>query len=348
MGGLFAIVLVVGADVAQVLRAQAAPKPPLVVKAPIPFPNAGSPVEPVPGTRPEYTAVADHYRVDVDLTSPVVDATTWRLAIGGLVEHPLSLTLDEIKAGYKSVDQFVTLSCISNEIGGPLIGTTLWTGVPFRDILAQAGPTSTARYAHLTSEDGFDESIDLAMINSDPRIMLTYAWNGQPLPNGHGFPLRVYIPDVYGMKQPKWITGITLVPDLIPGYWVRAGWDQKAEVKTTSVIDTIFKSMPDMRDGRVYIPVGGIAYAGAKGISKVEIQADNGPWEAAELRAPLSGLAWVIWRYEWPFVEGIHTLSVRAYDGQGRLQETANNPVFPSGATGIYENSFVYVLPMKL
>ena len=186
------------------------------------------------------------------------------------------------------------------------------------------------------------------MINSDPRIMLTYAWNGQPLPTSHGFPLRVYIPDVYGMKQPKWITGITLVPDLIPGYWVRAGWDQKAEVRTTSVIDTIFKSMPNMQGGRVYIPVGGIAYAGAKGVSKVEIQADNGPWEAAELRAPLSGLTWVIWRYEWPFVEGIHTLRVRAYDGQGRLQETANNPVFPSGATGIYENSFVDVLPLKL
>lgn len=347
MGGLIATIVVVGADVADVLHAQAAPKPPVAVKAPIPFPNADSPVLPVPGTRPEYTAVADHYRIDIDLTSPSVDATTWRLAISGLVAKPLSLTLDQIKTGYKSVDQFVTLACISNPVGGTLIGTTLWTGVPFRDILAQAAPTATARYAHLVSEDGFDEAIDLTMINSDPRIMLTYAWNGQPLTQPHGFPLRVYIPDLYGMKQPKWILGITLVADPIQGYWVTRGWDQKAEMTTTSVIDTVATDQLIMRSGRTYVPIGGIAHAGAKGISKVEVQVDNGPWEAAELRAPLSDLTWVIWRYEWPFAEGLHKFSVRAYDSKGQLQVTQENPTFPSGATGIDEKR-VDILPMKL
>ena len=336
MGGLVATILVVGADVAQVLRAQETPKPPLVVKAPIPFPNAGSAVQAVAGTRPEYTAVADHYRIDIDLDSPVVDPAIWRLVVNGLVDHPLSLTLDQIKANYKSMDQFVTLSCVSNEIGGPLIGTTLWTGVPFRDVLAQAGPTQAAHYVHLLSEDGYDESIDLAMINSDPRIMLPYAWNGQPLPAGHGYPLRVYIPDVYGMKQPKWIMSATLVPDLIKGYWVRRGWDLKSEMKTTSVIDTVVTDPLVMRSGRTYVPVGGIAHAGDRGISKVEIQVDNGPWEAAELRAPLSDLTWVIWRYEWPFASGLHTFRVRAYDGTGQLQPTDSSAAAPSsGAAGI-------------
>jgi DMSO/TMAO reductase YedYZ molybdopterin-dependent catalytic subunit len=347
MGGLIATIVVVGADVGEVLRAQAAPRPPLVVKAPIPFPNANSPVQPVLGTRPEYTAVADHYRIDIDLTPPAVDPNVWRLVINGLVAHPLSLTLDQIKTGYKSVDQFVTLACISNPVGGSLIGTTLWTGIPFREVLAQAAPTATARYAHLVSEDGFDEAIDLTMINSDPRITLTYAWNGQPLTPPHGFPLRVYIPDLYGMKQPKWIMSITLVADPIQGYWVTRGWDQKAEMRTTSVIDTVLTNPLDMRGGVTYVPIGGIAHAGAKGISKVEVQVDSGPWEAAELRAPLSGLTWVIWRYDWPFAEGLHNFSVRTFDGQGQLQVTADNPTFPAGATGI-DSKRVDFLPPKL
>jgi hypothetical protein len=190
---------------------------------------------------------------------------------------------------------------------------------------------------HLLSEDGYDESIDLAMIDSDPRIMLTYAWNGQPLPAGHGYPLRVYIPDVYGMKQPKWIMSATLVPDLIEGYWVRRGWDLKSKMKTTSVIDTVVTDPLVMRSGRTYVPVGGIAHAGDRGISKVEIQVDNGAWEAAELRAPLSDLTWVIWRYEWPFASGLHTFRVRAYDGTGQLQPTDSSAAAPSsGAAGIH------------
>jgi hypothetical protein len=241
----------------------------------------------------------------------------------------------------------VTLQCISNPVGGPLIGTTLWTGVPFRDILADAGPAPTARYAHIVSQDGFDEAVDLAMVGSDPRIMLTYAWNGQPLPAEHGFPLRIYIPDLYGMKQPKWITGITLTADLVDGYWVSRGWDKKAEMKITSVIDTVATDSLVMRGGHTYVPIGGIAHAGAKGISKVEVQVDGGPWEAAELRTPLSGLTWVIWRYEWAFAEGLHQFAVRATDSQGRPQETQEDAPFPSGATGINQTQ-TEIFPIKL
>jgi DMSO/TMAO reductase YedYZ molybdopterin-dependent catalytic subunit len=345
MGGLAATIVVVGAGVGQVLRAQTVAKPQLV-KAPIPFPNADSAVQPVPGTRPEYPAVADHYRIDIDLTAPSVDGTTWRLPIDGLVTNKLSLSLDEIKTGFTPQQLFVTLSCISNPVGGPLIGTTLWTGVPLRDVLKKAGPLPAARYAHITAADGFDEVVDLNAVNSDPRIMLVYAWNGEPLPREHGYPLRIYIPDLHGMKQPKWITGISLVPDFIAGYWVKRGWDRTARMHTTSVIDTVATDSLVDRNGRTYVPVGGIAHAGARGISNVEIRVDGGGWEPAELRAPLSGLTWVIWRYDWPFAEGVHEFAVRATDGRGEVQDAQDRPTFPSGATGIYKKS-ASVLKLK-
>lgn len=336
IGGLAATIIVMGAGVGDVLRAEGSREAPGPVKTPVTFPNADSPVRPVPGTRPEYTPVADHYRVDIDLTSPQIDEATWRLMVDGLVKTPLSLTLDQIRSDYRATDQFVTLSCISNMLGGPFIGTTLWTGAPFRDLLSQAGPAVSARYARIKSADGFDEEVDLELVISDPRIMLTYAWDGQPLPRLHGFPLRIFVPDRYGMKQPKWITGITLTADSEPGYWVARGWDEKAEVTTTSVIDTVATKSLVTRGGQTYVPIGGVAHSGAKGISKVEIQMDDAPWEAAELREPLSELSWVIWRYDWPFSEGTHQLTVRAYDGQGRLQDAEERVAGPSAATGLY------------
>lgn len=338
MGGLAASVIVIGAGVGAVLRAQIAPDVSGPDTGPQPFPNEDSPVKPAPGTRPEYTPVADHYRLDIDLTVPEIDAVAWRLAVDGLVKTPLSLTLDHLKSDYKKVDQFVTLSCISNMLGGPLIGTTLWTGVPLRDVLAQAGPTAGARWAHITSTDGYDEEVNLELVNSDPRVMLAYAWDGRALPFKHGFPLRLCIPDRYGMKQPKWITGITLTADSIPGYWVTRNWEERAEIKTTSVIDTVATKSLVTRDGQTYIPIGGIAHAGAKGISKVEIQIDDAPWQAAQLREPLSEMTWVIWRYDWPFTVGTHFLAVRAYDGQGRLQVTEEtNSQVGTAVTGLYK-----------
>ena len=346
MGGLVATIVLASAGVSDVLRAQAVPGP-QIVKAPIPFPNAGSPVQPAPGTRPEYTAVADHYRIDIDLTAPSINGATWKLPIDGLVANPLSLSLDQIKTGFTPQDLFITLSCVSNPVGGPLIGTTLWTGVPFRDILAQARPLAGAGYAHLLSADGFDEAVDLKMVNADPRIMLVYAWDGRPLPAEHGYPLRIYIPDLYGMKQPKWITGISLVPDFIAGYWVTRGWDKTARMRTTAVVDTVATDSLEVRGGHTYVPIGGIAHAGARGVSKVEVQVDNGPWEPAELRAPLSSLTWVVWRYDWPFSEGTHVFAVRATDGAGNLQEAQSQPPFPSGATGIDKRT-ADIGPVKL
>ena len=218
-----------------------------------------------------------------------------------------------------------------------MIATTLWTGTSLRDVIAESEPLPDARYAHIYAEDGFDEEVDLELARSDPRIMLTYAWDGLPLPAKHGFPLRVLVPGRYGMKQPKWITRVSLLGDSIPGYWVSRGWDETAEVRTTSVIDTVATKSLVTRAGITYVPIGGIAYSGAKGISKVEIQVDDGPWQSAALREPLSELTWVIWRYDWPFSEGKHYFAVRCYDGEGVLQQTEKRQAGPNGATGLYQ-----------
>jgi DMSO/TMAO reductase YedYZ molybdopterin-dependent catalytic subunit len=335
MGGLVATFVVLGAEVGEVLRVAGGPPVQPVTRAPIPFPNADSPVKPVPGTRPEYTPVAQHYRVDIDLTPPSIDVSSWRLSISGLVARPVKLTMDQLRSGYAKRDQFVTLECISNPVGGPLIGTTLWSGPSMRDVLATAQPQSGAQYAQILAQDGFDEVVALSKVDTDPRVLLAYDWNGEPLPSSHGFPLRVYVPDLYGMKQPKWITDIVLVPDFVPGYWVKRGWDKMAVRRTTSVIDTVATSDLQHRGGRTFVPVGGIADAGARGISRVQVQVDGGPWEDAELRRPLSELTWTLWRYEWPWQEGQHTFAVRAYDGAGALQTATPHDTFPSGATGI-------------
>jgi len=169
----------------------------------------------------------------------------------------------------------------------------------------------------------------------DERCLLVYEMNGVALPVEHGFPLRVYIPNRYGMKQPKWIENIELVADRMPGYWVDRGWDREAYVNTVSVVDTVMVD-PDQGEAGMAL-CGGIAWASAKGISKVEVQVDSEDWADAELISPpLSPLNWMLWRYAFPYEPGRHTVSVRAYDGSGQLQVTERRPTQPSGATGIH------------
>ena len=301
-----------------------------------PLPNANDTVKPAPGTRPEYTAVEDHYKVFIRSEPTYIDGATWVLPIIGMVDNPLALTLDQIRNNYESRDQFVTLSCISGRIATSLISTTWWTGVSLQKILADAQVQEGARHLVITSGDGFHETVDLDLIASDERIMLAYAWDGNPIPFDHGFPLRIWLPDRYGMKQPKWITGMEVTADYRPGYWVVRDWDEVAQVKATSVIDTVAVDNIVERDGQMLVPVGGIAFSGARGISKVEVQVDSGPWEEAELRTPLSETTWVIWRYDWPFQPGKHTFAVRCAeaDGTPQIEEVRGNR--PSGATGIH------------
>ncbi|MBN2471547.1 MAG: molybdopterin-dependent oxidoreductase [Anaerolineae bacterium] len=311
------------------------------------LPNRDAAVRPAPGTRPEYTPLDEHYRIDISLTVPRIDDTEWVLPINGAVENPLALTLEGLQTRYPSIDQYVTMSCISNPVGGDLIGTTLWTGVSLRQILADAAPVQDAAYLRIRSADGFHETVSLDLINSDERVMLCYAWDNQPLTAEHGYPLRIYIPDRYGMKQPKWIADIQVVTAYEEGYWVQRGWDEVARMRTTSVIDTVasFALLED--GGRLLVPIGGIAHAGARGISRVEVKVDGGEWQETQLREPLSDTTWVIWRYDWPFEEGEHTFSVRAVDGTGAVQDATARGPRPSGATGIDSYRAVLTTPTE-
>ena len=236
--------------------------------------------------------------------------------------------------------QFVTLSCISNPVGGDLIGTTRWTGVSLRRLLPDLRWQPTATHLKIRSADDFFEIVSLDAIKADERIMLTYAWDGVPLRREHGFPLRIYIPDVHGMKQPKWIESLEFTDHWEPGFWVQIGWNKVAQMHATSVIDTVAVDMTIIgADKRKLVPIGGMAHAGDRGISKIEVQVDNGPWEQALIRMPLSQLTWVVWRYDWPFRPGKHTFTVRCYDGNGNLQIAAPSPPEPDGATGLSSRS---------
>lgn len=300
------------------------------------LPNDGDPVDPAPGTRPEYTPLEDHYKVFIRSEPTNIDINTWTLPITGLVENPMVLTLEDIRNNYEPQSEYVTLSCISNRVGGDLISTTWWTGVSLQKIIADLKPQPEARHLNITSGDGFHETVDLEMIASDERIMLCYEWDGKPLPFDHGFPLRIWLPDRYGMKQPKWITGMEVTSEYNPGYWVGRGWDEVARVKATSVIDTVAVKDLAVIDGQGLVPVGGIAYSGARGISRVEVRVDEGPWQEAQLRSPLSDATWVLWRYEWPFQEGEHTFEVRCAEGDGTPQIEERKGNRPDGASGIH------------
>jgi DMSO/TMAO reductase YedYZ molybdopterin-dependent catalytic subunit len=300
-----------------------------------PLPNAGADVQPAAGTRPELTPVSRHYRIDINTSPPSISETSWRLKIHGLVARPLEWTLADLRAR-PAMHQFITLSCISNTVGGDLIGTTRWSGVSFQQMLPELGLQPTATHLKIQSADGFFEVVALDDIRGDGRVMLTYAWDGLPLPQMHGFPLRIYIPDHYGMKQPKWIESIEVTDHWEPGYWVVRGWDREARMKATSVIDTIATNMMITQPAQeLRVPIGGIAHAGVRGISKVELRVDNGEWLPAELRTPLSGQTWVVWRYDWPMQRGKHAFTVRCFEGDGTAQIAREAPPDPSGASGL-------------
>jgi DMSO/TMAO reductase YedYZ molybdopterin-dependent catalytic subunit len=286
-----------------------------------------------PGTRSEITPTDDFYRIDINTRPPVLSDETWVLGVAGLFDNSRNLTLTDLM-DFPTITQTATYGCISNRIGGDLIGTAEWTGLRLRDLLSELGLKPEATELFVESADGFFESVVMFDM-MDPRTILIYGMNGETLPVDHGFPLRIYIPDRYGMKQPKWITRITATNEETDGYWVVRGWSREARPQIVSVIDTIAEKEPGP-DGR--IPVGGIAWAGDRGIQSVELQIDDGPWVEATLRTPpLSQLTWVQWRYDWEATPGGHNLRVRATDGVGLLQIEEESGVRPDGATGYHE-----------
>lgn len=307
------------------------------------LPNADDPVTPAPGTRSEVTALENHYRIDIrsdpnGLDIPEDDyMLVFTSSLGTSEEQIGALTLDEIRNYFEPVSDYITMSCISNPVAGDLISTIKWTGARMQDVLEHIGIPSGATHLKIIGGDGFDETVALDLIAGDDRIMLCYDWEDQPLTTRHGFPLRIHIPNLFGMKQPKWIIRMEFIRGDQEGYWVRRGWDKDAVVRATAVIDTIATDMMITDDeGNQLIPIGGIAWAGDRGISKVEVRVDDGEWVQARLRRSINERTWNIWRYDWAFADGRHTFEVRCVEGDGTPQIESRAGVAPSGATGIH------------
>jgi len=281
---------------------------------------------------PRVTDNADHYTVDTTLIKPSVEVTTWTLEIGGSVENPFSLTYDDL-LDQEAVEQHKTLECISNDVGGELISTALWTGVPLRDLLARAKPRPETYDVKLTSTDGYTDSIRIEKA-MEPDTIVAYLMNGVTIPQDHGYPARLLVPNIYGMKNVKWLKSIECVTFDYLGYWMERGWSDIAVVNTNTRIDTPIRAAK--WDGAAKIPIAGIAFAGARGIATVEVSADGGKtFAAADLEPALGPLSWVRWKLDWlPPAPGKFTIVARSTDKTGERETEIQREPFPAGATG--------------
>jgi DMSO/TMAO reductase YedYZ molybdopterin-dependent catalytic subunit len=293
-------------------------------------PNA--PPYDLPGIAPEVTATHDFYTVSKNFIDPAVAVNSWRLKVDGLVDRPMELTYEQLTA-LPTTEGFYSLMCISNEIGGELWGNAHWRGVKLRDLLMQAGVHTDAFKAVFSAADGYKDSVKLtAALNPD--TLLAWEMNGEPLKNEHGFPARLLIPGIYGMKNVKWLTGISIVNSDFLGFWQSQGWDDAAPYQTESRIDA-----PRGRETLAPGPlsVGGVVFAGDRGIQAVEVSTDAGQtWQPAQVKAGLSANTWQLWRADINVDRSVKGIRVRATDGLGHPQTRESNPPFPSGATGYH------------
>jgi len=278
----------------------------------------------------EVTPNDEFYVVTKNLIDPTIDAGGWNLKIDGEVSSPLSLSYQELLAR-KQTDLYVTFECVSNEVGGGLISNAKWSGIPLSTLLSEAGVAQDAGYCVCACEDGYTEGIPIAKA-LDPRTILALSMNGQPLPKSHGFPARVVVPGLYGMFSAKWVNRITLVKGEYKGYWQQKGWTNSGEINTTAII----RVPKDSSVSGPMVSIGGVAFAGVRGVSRVEVSTDGGTnWNAAVLRPPLSSTSWVLWEYAWsPSRTGRYRIVARPYDGGGTLQGAKPAPPFPNGASG--------------
>jgi DMSO/TMAO reductase YedYZ molybdopterin-dependent catalytic subunit len=300
--------------------------------SPPPEPNYG-PWVPVAGQSLEVTPTANFYYVSKNLAGdPDIAPAGWRLDIGGMVDHPATLTYNQLR-GLPALERFHTLECISNELGGDLMSNARWTGARLADLLIGAGIQPGASELIFRASDGYSDSIHLARA-LDPRALLVYRINGQPLPQPHGFPARLLVPGLYGMKNGKWIERLELTAGGYTGYWEERGWTSEAIVKTTARIDT-------PTDGDLLAPratyLAGVAYAGDRGIARVDVSTDAGStWNAAVLKRPLGTLTWVLWELPWVPTRGTHVVVARAVELDGRVQQPGEAPPLPDGASGYH------------
>lgn len=282
----------------------------------------------------------EFYVVAKSAFTPSVSSADWRLKVG-TEESEFELTYDELLA-LPSVEQYVTLTCISNPIGGDLISTALWKGVPLPEILALAGlPAETARLA-FHAADGYVDSFEMDVAMRD-NVLVAYEMNGVPLPEEHGFPARIVVPGLYGMENVKWLYWIQPVPLSYRGYWQHRGWADTAVIKTLSRIDT-----PGDRDRLApsEARIAGVAFAGDRGIRKIEVSLDDGAtWEEVDMSDPLSPYTWVIWELPWDATPGTYSVQVRATDSTGTLQTEKPSRNLPDGADGFHRIRFVVQSP---
>lgn len=286
----------------------------------------------VRGLSAYYTPDAGFYRVDTALVLPQVDPDSWKLRIHGLVDKPVELSFDDLLR--RPLDEHdMTLSCVSNPVGGPYVGNARWIGASLPTLLREAGIHSGADQLVARSVDGMTISTPIASVLDGREALLAVAMNGQPLPVAHGFPCRMLVPGFYGYSSAcKWVVDIEATTyDAYDAYWVKRGYARIGTLKTSSRID-VPRPLATLPAGPT--TVAGIAWATHRGIDAVEIRVDGGPWQEAVLAPQDTPDTWRQWTHSWHATTGSHNLQVRATDGTGATQTGARADPYPSGSTG--------------
>jgi DMSO/TMAO reductase YedYZ molybdopterin-dependent catalytic subunit len=284
-----------------------------------------------PGVTPFFTPNNDFYRIDTAITVPQVPIEGWTLKVRGMVDSPLELTFNEL-VSRELIESDITLTCVSNEVGGKLMGTARWLGIRLDDLLRDAGIQSDADQIVGRSVDGYTCGFPVAALDGRDAL-IAIGMNGEPLPLQHGFPARLIVPGLYGyVSATKWLTELEVTRfDRFDQYWVERGWVSDAPIKVQSRIDTP-KGLSKVAAGTVAI--GGIAWAQTRGIERVEVRIDDGEWVETVLADELNDVTWRQWSYAWSAEPGRHTITVRATEKNGPIQTDERSEPFPSGATG--------------
>jgi DMSO/TMAO reductase YedYZ molybdopterin-dependent catalytic subunit len=311
-----------------------------VARADLRFPRPAVPAPPLPpgadlnigGLSSFITPNGSFYRVDTALILPEVDPATWQLRIHGMVQREVTVTFDELLRR-PLIEDYITLTCVSDPVGGPYVGNARWLGASLADLIRQARPLAGADQLLCTSVDGFTSGTPLQVVLDGRDALLTVAMNGQALPVEHGFPARMVVPGLYGyVSACKWVTDINVTTFASAyAYWATRGWSQQAPIKTESRID-VPAGNATIAAGRT--PVAGVAWAQHKGIAAVEVRVDRGPWQQARLAAVPDIDTWRQWVWEWDATPGTHLLEARATDATGYTQTAAPAQPPPNGASG--------------